>query len=134
VSVYGIDPGGTIGVARVRPDGRFEVFETEDLMTVLHWIVDDKRPPRMIVAEDFIASGPLSADGKHTIKQIGALETWCNWFQLPFTVQVPQARLSAVTEATNAILEQYPGESAASMRNAISALAHIKTWKRRNGG
>jgi hypothetical protein len=135
--VIGVDPGATIGGARVRPDGSLvwaqELKDVQNLWSLI-WRAQTCEAGLHVVIEDYSAAGSMNRDAKTTIKRVGAFEELCRWHNIAYTIAQPQHRLSAATQAEAAVLALHPNESATSMRNAISAAAHALAWRRRNCG
>jgi len=137
VAVIGVDPGRTIGVSRVRPDGSIDwALELDDVQACWELIRRAQTHPEglHVVIEDYSAAGSMNSDAKVTIKRVGAFEELCRWHGIEYTIAQPQHRLSAGALAIEAVVTLYPYESATSMRNAIAATAHALAWRRRNRG
>jgi hypothetical protein len=134
MDLYAVDPGGTIGVCRVMGD-TFELKVFTTALQVVSWIDGNMHGQTVqMVVEDFSGAGRLSGDAKHTMKQVGALELWCQWRDIPCTIWPEQKRLSGLTEAERIGKEQLPDLPANIRKHAIDATAHAVVWRRQNRG
>lgn len=133
MNVVAIDPGGTIGVARIFPDGQVTVMQTHDLQEALGLCYLLRRQVHVVV-EDFSAAGRASADGKLTMNQVGGVTAWCTWMNIPYTCWGSQKRLSGLAEAQRIVDELLAGQTVAERRHAADALAHAIVWNRMKGG
>lgn len=135
MTVFAIDPGGTIGVARIGPGDELLLFQTDDPLVVASYLTAEWQAGRLeaVLCEDYISGGALNRDAKHTIQQIGYFQGWCAFHgPTPFHTPVPQMRLSSVTQAT-AMAEALSSATAESRKHSIAALAHYLSWRRKHG-
>lgn len=107
--VLAVDPGGTIGVAETwlsEPDletAGFQTWTSDNIrLTMEHAVNLAAMYPmsqHVLVYEDFISSGSLSADGTMTLKQAGYLQLAGEDNGLTVVRHVPQTRRKCLMEA-----------------------------------
>jgi hypothetical protein len=131
VDLYAVDPGGTIGVARVHPDGHYEAKTFDTALAVVRYI-DSGFLRKHVVIEDFSGAGRTSSDGKRTMNQVGGFTLWCQWEEIPYTLWAEQRRLSSLAEAREIVLQLLPKTPANIRKHAIDAMAHAVAWRRSN--
>lgn len=142
MDIFGIDPGLTIGYAWIRlnftSDSSYNTFsvmnmgQTDKAQVVLSNYADmlahgpsfTKGHIPYVIIEDFLSAGPLTKEGKQTIKYIGYFE---NTLANPW-LKTPQSRLSAVPLATS-----IGEELKVAGPHSYDALAHCIVQARKEG-
>jgi hypothetical protein len=124
ISVAAVDPGRTIGLARVGlENGAFVALQETDplvvFQTLLRWV--DGVGLRAIIVEDYVGGGVQSSDGLYTAKLAGFFEYAGKVHGLPVRMRVPQKRLAGLSRARE---HNYPV-------HATDALAHCYAEIRR---
>ncbi len=133
--VFAIDPGRTCGWAGMYPfpgssAGEFvgAVVTAEGPPEALYralcsWHEDlGKHKERaVVVLEEFIPHGPLTADGVATIKVIGVVEFLCAVYGVKLVAVPPQYKLPGI--AKTKVMEGLHGQ-----RHAKDAFAHLITY------
>lgn len=140
MQIFGIDPGfNYTGVAMVdfllddrgRPDwvsATIDGAQFWDPQEAMRWVVCRGNlawGDRAYVVEGFVGSGHLTKEAKETLLVLGYFQ-----YGLPDKpyIQVPQARLSRVREATAVLEEMYPETAKPLLKDAVAALAHAYAY------
>jgi len=126
--VFAVDPGGTIGMA-------FGIFAYE-LQDVSCWTETDIREVMkavseavdhghlvVLVYEDFISSGSLSAAGSQTLKQTGYLQWAGEDLGITVVRHVPQVRKKCLEQARTHPVQPHGAHE-------VDALAHLLAYER----
>jgi len=115
LAVVGIDPGGTIGYGLVLRDPSGTVMKTgkafTDIVDAWNEVAElgrtwEHKGRILVIIEDFIGGGRMSADGQKTLKQIGFITGLCKAFEIECRVMAPQSRTSGMDEARSLLQEQ----------------------------
>lgn len=127
--VIAIDPGLTIGLASVevfRGTLAIHVHQTTGVLEAENWIESHIYRNTVILVEEYVGSGHLTKEAKHTVEVLGFFKHRFN--EYPMNLPVPQARKAHVSEAQHFITELGVTEGP---HNA-DALAHALTYLRKN--
>lgn len=127
--VIAIDPGLTIGLASVevfRSTLAIHVHQTADVLEAENWVANHAYLDSTILIEEYVGSGHLTKEAKHTVEVLGFFKHRFSWYQMNFPV--PQARKAHVSEAQHFITELGVTEGP---HNA-DALAHALAYLRKN--
>jgi len=87
--IIGIDPGKTIGLCLYKNDEFIKGQEAKTYSGIINFIEMNK--PDHVVVEDFIISSRPS-QAKTPVKQIGAIEYFCEEKSIPLTIQSPSCQ------------------------------------------
>jgi hypothetical protein len=129
MQVIAIDPGLTIGLASVEVFGgtlSIDVHQTADVLEAENWIERHMCWDPVILVEEYVGSGHLTKEAKHTVEVLGFFKYLFNGH--PMNFPVPQARKAHVSEAQHFITELGVTEGP---HNA-DALAHALAYLRKN--
>jgi hypothetical protein len=125
--IVAYDPGNHCGISWRNPDGTLDaVMIYEDWPATLKFI---KERPKLVVYEDFQTAGNIDKHGLYTVRLIGAIEAMCLEFQVPCTVQIPQARYAFRNEAA-AYLKSLRGKRRYVVHE-MDATAHLLAYEQR---
>lgn len=125
--VVGIDSGLTIGMAHLVRGGTAEVLEFSspvqawDWMSVVYVTYD---PYTRVAVEDFVGSGPRSAEITATIKQVGFFQHGLELKGWRHDMQDPQRRKAFLREAAELLGLPGPVGTGHPMVHKQDALAH----------
>ena len=127
MSVCGIDPGRTTGLVHCSNSGKIlcaqAAREHKDIVEFLRQLDSETT---VVVMEDFLGSGPRSADAIFTIKLLGFVEGCCHLMGLELIVQPPQWRKAFLDKAQMHFRVHKE-------RHCKDALAHVYSYLERLG-
>jgi hypothetical protein len=124
VIIAAVDPGRTIGLARVDTStGHVHAEQVQEPLTaftlLLEWAA--RVGLDVLIVEDYIGGGVQSSDGLYTTTLVGFFEYAGKFHALPVLMRVPQKRLAGLSRAKE---HHYPV-------HATDALAHCYAHIRR---
>jgi hypothetical protein len=123
--VAGLDPGGTIGAAKIheRPDGELICFAREFKDPVEAWLWLDDGTLDSVAVEDFVGAGYRNRDSTMTTKQVGGFEMAARLAGVPVEVVQPSVRRRWLAWSYQELeLPETPSHDP----NHVSALAHAR--------
>lgn len=125
--IMGVDPGKTTGIAILDVESD-KVFSTA-VMTVealVGCILTGH--PTVVVVEDYVGSGPRSAEAIRTLKLVGIVVGACEALRIPYSVRPPQVRLPHVAASRARLPRRSIHE-----RDAFAHVLSYREQQRRHG-
>jgi hypothetical protein len=136
VAVFAVDPGAVYtGVAMIWEDGSYGAKQFFDPVEAFEWLTGYYYNGDVVLIEDYTHGGIFTKEAKETLRVQGLFEYGIRW-KLGVTpiIRNKSQRLSGVSEATEKVQDANPDLTLPMTKDAISALAHIITYKRSGYG
>jgi len=118
--VCGIDPGRTTGLVVCDVSGVvIQALDVRDRESLVEFLTTHN--PDVLVVEDFLGSGPRSADAIYTLKMLGFIEGCSHYLGMFHVMQPPQWRRAFLDKAQ--LVFPYHKQ-----RHCKDALAHVLAY------